>query len=123
MLIILVFSISGCGQEAMNEIIQTQNGIIAIFSMSPADPVVMEPGALQIGLTNSSGQEIEGALVSCDLTMPGMTMPPNQLQLSDVGQGLYTADTTFTMSGNWRAQVTAAYNGEATTFNFDFLVK
>ena len=122
-LVVLIFFLFGCGQAETQEFTQTQNGITADFSMSPASPTMMEPVTLSLSLTDINGQALEGEQVSYDLTMPGMTMPPNQLQASDHGQGLYLADATFTMSGNWRAEANVTYNGETTIISFDFSVK
>ena len=84
---------------------------------------MMEPVTLSLSLTDLNGQAIESAQVAFDLTMPGMSMPPNQPQASDKGGGLYIAESTFTMSGDWRAQAAVILNGETTTFIFDFAIK
>jgi hypothetical protein len=84
---------------------------------------MMEPVRLSLSLTDASGQAIESAQVAYDLTMPGMSMPPSRPQASNEGNGLYVAETTFTMSGDWRAEATVTYNAETTTFTFDFLIK
>lgn len=122
-LIVLAFALFGCGQTTIPEFTQTKDGITSVFGMSPASPAMMEPTSLSLTLTDANGQALEGAQVSYDLTMPGMTMPPNQPHASDKGQGLYLADTTFTMSGDWRAEVTVIYNGKTTIFTFDFSIK
>ncbi|MCB2178284.1 FixH family protein [bacterium] len=124
-LLILVtssFFLFGCGQTPTQDFTQTQNGITANFSMSPASPKMMEPVALSLILTDGNGQKIEGAQVLYDLTMPSMKMPPNQPQAQDVGNGLYDAQATFTMAGDWRAEATVTYDGEKTTFAFDFSI-
>ena len=122
-LVTLAFYLFGCSNNDTQEFTQTQNGITAAFSMAPASPVMMEPVMLSLELTDVNGQTIEGAQITYDLTMPGMTMPPNQPQASDEGNGLYNAEATFTMSGDWRAKAIVTYNGEMTTFTFDFSVK
>ena len=122
-LVALALLLLSCGGNNTQEFTQTQNEITATFSIAPASPTVMEPVTLLLSLTVAKGQAIVGAQVAYNLTMPGMTMPPNQLQAMDEGNGLYTADATFTMSGDWRAEVTVDYGGELTIFNFDFSVK
>ncbi len=122
-LIFVIFSLLGCAQKDTPAFTQTQDGITATFSISPASPVAMEPVTLSLSLTDANGQAIEGAQVAYDLTMPGMSMPPNQPQATDQGQGLYLADATLTMSGDWRAAAAVTYNGQTTTFNFDFPAK
>jgi hypothetical protein len=122
-LVILTFILTGCGQTAIPEFTQTQNSITAVFSMSPDLPAAMVPVTLSLKLTDASGKAIEGAQVAYDLTMPGMTMPPNQPQTTDKGRGVYQADAAFTMSGDWRVEAAVTYNSEIIPFTFDFSVK
>jgi hypothetical protein len=119
----LGFSLFSCVQTKTSEYTQTQNGITAVFSMSPETPTMMESVTLSLALTDISGQVIEGAQVTYDLTMPGMTMPPNQPQASEKGNGFYKANTTFTMAGDWRAEIAVDYGGETITFTFNFTIK
>ncbi len=84
---------------------------------------MMKPVTLSLTLTDSKGNAIEGADVAYDLTMPGMTMPPNHPQATDKGKGLYQVDTTFTMSGDWHAEAAVTYKGVTTPFTFDFSVQ
>jgi nitrogen fixation protein FixH len=121
--IIAIFSLFGCGQKDFQTFTKTQDGITATFSISPASPVAMESVTLSLSLTDANGKVIEGAQVAYDLTMPGMTMPPNQPQVTAQGEGEFLADAILTMSGDWRAEVTVAYDGKTTTFSFDFSVK
>jgi hypothetical protein len=122
-LVVLASYCCGCQQKEPREFTQTQNGITATYTMDPALPGMMEPVTLSLSLTDLNGQAIESAQVAFDLTMPGMSMPPNQPQASDKGGGLYIAESTFTMSGDWRAQAAVILNGETTTFIFDFAIK
>lgn len=119
----LAFFLFGCVQTKTSEFTQTQNGITAVFSMSPDSPTMMEPVTLSLALTDTNGQVIEDAQVTYDLTMPGMTMPPNQPHASDEGNGLYKAGATFTMTGDWRAEATVDFSGETITYIFDFSIK
>ena len=121
--LLLLFACQYRQQHAVQEFTQTQNGITAVFSISPDSPTAMEPVTLSLKLTDASGKAIEGAQVAYDFTMPGMTMPPNQPQATDKRGGVYQADTAFSMSGDWRAEATIAYNGKTVPFTFDFSVK
>jgi hypothetical protein len=122
-LAILIFLLFGCGQATTNEFTQTRSGITAVFSMSPDAPATMEPVRLVLTLTDANDKAIDGSLVTYDLTMPGMSMPPNRPQATGKGKGLYEAQTIFTMSGDWRAEVTVTYKDEMIPFTFDFSVK
>lgn len=110
-------------QHVAQEFTQAHNGITAVFSMLPDSPAAMEPVTLSLKLADVSGKAIEGAQVAYNLTMPGMTMLPNQPQATSKEGGFYQADTAFTMSGNWRVEATVTYNGETSLFDFDFPVK
>ena len=121
--LLLLFACQYRQQHAVQEFTQVQNGITAVFSLSPNLPAMMEPVTLSLELTDASGKAIEGAQVAYDFTMPGMTMPPNQPQATDKGGGIYQADTTFSMSGNWRVETVVTYNGITTPFTFDFSVQ
>jgi hypothetical protein len=122
-MVLLVFLLPGCGRDSAPDFKKIQNGMTAVLSMSPASPAMMEPVRLSLTLTDAKGQVLEGADVKYDLTMPGMAMAPNRPLATDEGQGLYLAQATFTMSGDWRAQAVITYSGETTTFTFDFPVE
>ena len=120
---LLGISLVGCISNSTQGSTQDKNGMIAVFEMTPSPPLMMEPVSLALSLTGSSGEAIEGAQVSYELTMPGMTMPPNNPQTLEDEQGVYLADGVFTMAGEWRAQAIVVYGGETTTFTFDFSVE
>jgi len=122
-LFLLTFTLAACQKYPAQKLTQTKNGMMAVFSMSPATPAMMDAVALTLNLRDANGQGIQGAQVTCDLTMPSMSMPPNQPQPTDAGNGMYTANTTFTMSGAWRAEVTVTYQGVTTPFTFDFSIR
>jgi hypothetical protein len=122
-LVIALLLLSGCTGETNQEFSQTQNEITAEFHMSPASPVAMEPVTFSLNLSDPSGQAIEGAQVSYDLTMPGMMMPPNQPTAAAEGGGLYTSNAIFTMSGAWKVEAIVTYEGGTTIFPFEFSVK
>jgi hypothetical protein len=120
---LLALALGSCQGDSSQSYTQNKDGIVALFQLSPSSPVMMEPVSLSLSLTGSGGEPIEEAQVSYDLTMPGMTMPPNKPQARYEGRGVYMADATFTMAGEWRAQAVVIYGGETTTFTFDFSVQ
>lgn len=120
---LLALALGSCQGNSSQSYTQNKDGIVALFQLAPSSPVMMEPVSLSLSLTGSGGEPIEEAQVSYDLTMPGMTMPPNKPQARDEGRGVYMADATFTMAGEWRAQAVVIYGGETTTFTFDFSVQ
>jgi hypothetical protein len=123
LLIILVLFLTGCRQDTSREVSQTSGGLTATLSIDPYPPVSMKPITLLLALSDAEGHTLDGAQIVYNLTMPGMEMPPNQPQASDEGGGLYRAETTFTMSGDWQVQAMVTRNGEPITFTFDISVK
>lgn len=112
-----------CKGETKQGFSQENNDLVAVLDMVPYPPVAMDPTSLGLSLTGSNGEAIEGAQVAYDLTMPGMTMPPNNPQAQEQGRGKYLAEVVFTMAGEWRAQAIVEAEGETTTFTFEFSVK
>ena len=122
-LLFLFVMLTACTQSNIGALTQTNNDITGTLNFDP-DPVeVMTPVTLSLQLADSSGKAIDGAQVSYDLTMPAMPMAPNQPQASLQGNGVYIAETTFSMSGDWQAAVTIEKDGQTSTLTFDFKVK
>lgn len=122
LLIIAVASLAGCGQTATKEFSQTSDGLTATLQTGPNPPVAMEPVTFMLTINDATGQAVEGAQVTYDLTMPEMTMPPNQLQAAEEGSGLYRTEGTFTMPGDWQVQTTVLYRDEEFKFTFNLSV-
>lgn len=121
--LLLVVFIRQSKEKTAAEATDTRDGVTAVFSTTPASPKAMEPVTASLTLTDANGRALEGATMTFDLTMPGMIMPPNQPEAVEKSPGLYSVDTTFTMSGNWRAAAIITRNDQTTLFNFDFRVK
>jgi nitrogen fixation protein FixH len=122
-LFLLLVTLTACSQSSVGALTQSSEDMTGMLTFNP-DPIdSMTPVTLSLQLTDSSGQAIDDAQVSYDLTMPAMSMPPNQPQATSQGNGLYTAQTTFSMSGEWQAAVTIVQGGNTTTLTFDFKVK
>jgi hypothetical protein len=67
---------------------------------------------------------VHNASVRYDLTMPGMTMPPNQPQANEKDKGVYETKAIFTMAGNWRCRAEVEVPGSVSLeFAFDFDAK
>ena len=119
----LTFSWVGCSRHSPGEFTQTSGSLVAIMSLDPYPPTSMTPALLSLTLTDKDGRPVENAQVSYDLTMPAMTMPPNQPVATSQGQGLYTGQAMFTMPGDWQVQAIVIYRGEKIIFTFDIQVK
>jgi hypothetical protein len=122
-LFLLLISFTACSQSNVGTLTQSSNDMTGALTFSP-DPIdAMTPVTLSLQLTDSSGKAIDGAQVSYDLTMPAMKMPPNQPEATSQGNGLYTVETSFSMSGDWQAAVTIKQGNASTVLTFDFKVK
>ncbi len=118
----LVLLLGACNQ-APPPAIDSENGIEAVLLTDPDPPALMQETVLKITLFDHTRQEIAGAKLSLDLTMPGMEMPPNQPAVTEVDSGLYEARTILTMAGPWDVLLTVQYAGKTDYFNFPLEVK
>ena len=125
--VILMLSMLGCrstgSQSSAETLTQLSGDMTATLSFNPDPPVMMSPVEMTLMLTDSAGEAVDGAQVSYDLTMPAMPMPPNQPEASGQGNGEYQTEATFTMGGEWQADVEVVVNGETVNFTFDFKVQ
>lgn len=122
-LFLLIITLTACSKSGLGALTQSSNNITGVLTFDPDPFEVMSPVTLSLQLTDATGQPINDAQVSYDLTMPAMKMPANQPQAIFQGEGLYTAQTTFSMSGEWQADVIVVQGSETTTLTFDFSIK
>lgn len=101
----------GCasGQNAAGEprtfASQTVEDLTVTLRVSPYPPVPMQRAEFSISITDGQGRPLMGAEVSCDMTMPAMSMPPNRPRAVEQSPGLYTTPVVFTMAGDWEALI------------------
>ena len=91
---------------------QTVGALTAVLVIAPFPPVPMEEASLQLTVRDASGQPFSGAKVLFDLTMPSMMMPRNTAEVTDQGDGVYTARVVFTMGGAWSIGTYVKRDGE-----------
>ncbi|MDQ2730525.1 MAG: FixH family protein [Armatimonadota bacterium] len=48
------------------------------------------------------------------LTMPSMAMPPTVIRTARAADGAYEGSGSFTMDGDWQAEITATASGRRT---------
>jgi hypothetical protein len=97
---------------------QSQDMIVQI-RLDPYPPTMSGSSTFEIVLRDSSGTDITNASISLDLTMPGMWMPPNLLDLESQGDGRYVSTGHFTMRGMWRMEVKITVDGKTQSVYFD----
>jgi nitrous oxide reductase accessory protein NosL len=121
---------AGCGKDKDKSsdkplvLEQVNNGYTAQLTISK-DPVpVMKETVLTLTLRDAAGQPVQPTSVSFDLTMPGMTMPPNKPEAAKKDNGVYEAPAIFTMEGDWRCLAAVELpDGSSLEFTFDFAAK
>jgi YtkA-like len=92
----------------------------AIFELQADELVTMTAIPFRLLIRDAAGQPVTGARVSCDLTMPSMTMPENRPQVTERDGG-YGGELIFTCAmGAWRIQCLAEQNdGSRRVMTFD----
>jgi len=123
-----VLSAGGCGSEQSEGdgstvfAPQTVGGLTVTLRASPYPPAPMHEAEFSISITDGQGRPVEGAEVSCDMTMPAMPMPPNHPQAAEQSPGVYKAPVMFTMAGEWEALIEVLL-ADGTSGRFRFPMK
>ena len=109
LLLLLPFAAS-CGSEGgeaadAGRFVKTGSNLTVTLEVDPFPPRAMHTASFTITLTDSHGHPVQGAGVTCDMTMPAMMMPENRPQAAEREPGVYAADVLFTMAGEWEAAV------------------
>ena len=107
------------GTLPANMALQEADGILVSLALNPYPPSMSKPSDFEITLTDTDGQAISDATISLDLTMPGMYMPPNKLDLESSGDGKYRSSGHFTMRGPWRMEAIITIDGKTQSVLFD----
>jgi hypothetical protein len=98
---------------------QNLENLNVALALSPYPPVGFEQTNFDITLMDEKGQPVTDALITLDLTMPGMWMPPNALDAKHTEQGIYQTPGRFTMRGLWRIEVIVQRDGKKLSAFFD----
>jgi YtkA-like len=110
---------TGGGNIPENTAILESDGLLVSMTLNPYPPSASKTSTFEIKLTDAEGLAISDAIISVDLTMPGMYMPPNLLNLEPAGAGMYAATGRFTMRGPWRMEVIITLDGQTKSVFFD----
>jgi hypothetical protein len=102
-----------------NGAFQVTNGLMVALELEPYPPSMSQASQFKVTLADTQGRAIGGATISVDLTMPGMYMPPNKIDLAASGGGEYMAEGHFTMRGPWRMEVIITLNEQTQSVFFD----
>jgi hypothetical protein len=108
----LSFSLAGCiSGDPVLPLTQDMSGISAALNMNPYPPVQMEDANLQLTLQDANNQPVSGATVQFDLSKLNMSMPPYFLKANENGNGIYQAQGSFYMPGDWQVRVDVFIGG------------
>ena len=122
--LVLILGLAGCVPASPKKPTTATSGALTMsLLITPDPPTPMRETQARLALSDSRGQPVSAAIVSMDLTMPGMAMPANRPQVLAAGDGVYMAKTIFSMAGKWKIEVTVAQAGATETFSFDLEVK
>ena len=82
--------------------------------------VTMTATPFRLLLSDATGRPVRGAHVSCDMTMPSMTMPENRPKVAE-RDDVYVGEMVFTCAmGAWRIDCLAENaDGSRQTMTFD----
>jgi hypothetical protein len=89
-------------------------GSIALTT-DPLVPVANQHVKLVVAVQDKQGHTVTDANVKASLEMKSMNMGKNDVNLNNVGNGIYQNTTKFTMAGPWEVVVTASANGTSGT--------
>jgi nitrogen fixation protein FixH len=90
---------------------QTVDGLTIELSAVEA-PKINQPQQFRIALRDSGGQPVSDAQVYIDLDMPAMPMATNQPIATHSGDGVYLAESVYTMTGEWELTVVVTTGGK-----------
>jgi hypothetical protein len=92
----------------------------SVLELQTDELVTMTPVPFRLLIKDANGQPLTGAQVTCDMTMPSMTMPENRPKVTEQN-GIYTGEMIFTCAmGAWRVACTAVSGeGSSRTMIFD----
>ena len=123
LLIIMGILCSCSGKASSAPLVQTDGDLSATLEFMPDPPTVMQDATLLLTLRDADDNLVSGASVMFDLTMPAMEMPENQPTATEEEDGIYRADTVFTMSGEWQIDAKVTIEGPQKAFTFLINIK
>lgn len=122
MLSVVMVASCGSATKAATErgrFVKSGSEMSVTLQVDPFPPRSMREATFTITVTDPNGAALQGATVTCDMTMPAMPMPVNRPEALEVDPGVYAARVLFTMAGGWEAAVhVAPPDGQAETFTF-----
>ena len=107
------------GELPKGTVAQKAGDMIVSLTLNPNPPRAGTPSQFNVTLTDVNGKAIDDAIITLDLTMPSMWMPPNQPAMEFVSAGKYSTTAPFTMRGEWRIEIIITRGSEKQSVFFD----
>jgi len=116
---------AGCRQSAGGVPIDpSETTGVQIDLAAAGDRMVMGPVAWTVTLTDADGRPIEDATVTLRGDMNHAGMAPELATAAHTGGGVYTAEFTWTMAGDWIVTVSATLaDGTVVSQIFNYSVR
>lgn len=122
-LVTLVLSAAGCQRASQQQGGDEAPDVAIALTLAP-DPAVVGRAQLTVTLADQANQAIDGATVRLKGDMSHAGMQPVLADAGGDGGGVYTADLTWTMAGDWFVTVTADLpDGRTAVRRFDLTVQ
>jgi hypothetical protein len=119
----LVLSVAGCQRASQQQGGDEAPDVAMALTFAP-DPAAVGPAQLTVTLADRAGQAIDGATMRLKGDMSHAGMQPVLADASGAGRGVYAADFTWTMAGDWFVTVTADLpDGRTAVRRFDLAVQ
>lgn len=103
-----VLSLAACGSETGAQTLMSDGGAYQLeLVLSPAEPVSGEDVEASVQVrTDADMASVSGATVALEPWMPAHDHGiPDEVSISDDGDGLYTGTFAFSMPGSWELRV------------------
>ncbi|MEI2691013.1 MAG: FixH family protein [Anaerolineae bacterium] len=120
--LILLIAAAGCQRASQQTAIDQAPELVATLAISP-EPAIVGPASLELRLTDASGAALPGARVALKGDMSHAGMQPLLADAAETTGGIYQAQWTWSMAGDWLVTATAALpDGRTLVRRFDLTV-
>jgi hypothetical protein len=121
-LIILLIATAGCQRASQQTAADQAPEIVATLAVAP-DPAIVGPATLEIQLADDSGAPLPGARIALKGDMSHAGMQPLLADAAETAAGVYQAQWTWSMAGDWFVTATATLpDGRTLVRRFDLTV-
>lgn len=91
--------------------ISVEKSVPLLAHIEQISTVTASSAQVRLRLTDSEGLPVDQASVTPRASMLDMAMAPQPTNVTPLGQGLYLASITFSMTGTWKIDIMARADG------------